>query len=140
VLGAQHALPGFERLVVQPFEVFIAGDRLEVGDAVVLDPETIGTVRRSNKAADTHVVGCVVEAPEHSALAVDQVAVAVSRIALCRADASELAIVIGDLLVTSESSGHAMKATTLSAGQLLGKALEPLPAGTGLIRVLIGMD
>ncbi len=121
-----------------PFEVFFAEDRLGAGDVVVLDQEQVGAVRRSDKAADSRVVGCVVEAPEAAGLTPDQVAVAVSRIALCRADATSQAIAIGDLIVASENPGHAMKSETVSPGQILGKALEPLPAGTGMIRVLIG--
>jgi hypothetical protein len=120
------------------FELFFAENRLEAGDVVVLDPEQAGVVRRSSQAADPHVVGCVVEAPEGTSLGRNQAAVAVSHIALCRADATGQAIAIGDLLVSAESPGHVTKAAAPAPGQILGKALEPLAAGTGLIRVLIG--
>ena len=45
----------------------------------------------------------------------------------------------GDLLVTSPVKGFAMKADTdkLKPGMLLGKALEPLDTGTGLIKILV---
>jgi len=48
---------------------------------------------------------------------------------------------IGDLLTTSGSEGHAMRASDrLSAfGAVIGKALSPLNAGTGLVLVLVGL-
>jgi hypothetical protein len=54
-------------------------------------------------------------------------------------------IVPGDLLTTSSTPGHAMKAAPVDVGgvqlyrpgTILGKALEPLAAGTGVIKVLV---
>ena len=44
----------------------------------------------------------------------------------------------GDLLTTSSAPGRAMKAMLPAPqGTLLGKALEPLTEGTGVIRVLV---
>ena len=46
---------------------------------------------------------------------------------------------IGDLLVTSSRPGYAMKGTDQAKmlGAVLGKALEPLASGTGVIKVLL---
>jgi hypothetical protein len=55
----------------------------------------------------------------------------------CRADAGEGAIAVGDLLTTSGNPGHAMRAGEYAQGAVLGKAVEPLAEGTGLIRVLV---
>jgi hypothetical protein len=55
-----------------------------------------------------------------------------------KVDASFNAILPGDLLTSSGTPGHAMKATAgTPAGTVIGKALERLDAGTGLIRILL---
>lgn len=43
----------------------------------------------------------------------------------------------GDLLATSSTAGHAMKAVDPQIGTILGKALEGLDEGTGVILVLV---
>jgi hypothetical protein len=60
----------------------------------------------------------------------------------CKADAQFGAIEIGDLLTTSPTPGHAMKATdqARAIGAIVGKALEPLLSGVGLIRMLVVMQ
>lgn len=59
----------------------------------------------------------------------------------CLADASNGAIEIGDLMVSSSLEGHAMKAADPSRafGAVIGKAIDPLEEGTGLIRVLVSL-
>jgi hypothetical protein len=51
-------------------------------------------------------------------------------------------IEIGDLLVTSSRPGYAMKGTNRRRmlGAVVGKALEPLPKGTGVIEVLVTLQ
>ena len=52
---------------------------------------------------------------------------------------------VGDLLTTSSTPGYAMKAspirvggaTLYRTGTILGKALEPLKEGKGIIKVLV---
>ena len=60
----------------------------------------------------------------------------------CKADATEIAIEIGDPLTTSATPGHAMKASdplqAFGAG-LIGKALAPLHKGRGLIPILVSL-
>ena len=63
--------------------------------------------------------------------------VAVSGVARCKVDAGYGAIRPGDLLTTSPTAGHAMLAYEPRPGTILGKALEPLEFGTGLVRVLV---
>jgi hypothetical protein len=60
----------------------------------------------------------------------------------CKADASYAAIAAGDLLTTSLTPGHAMRATdpVRSFGAVIGKALAPLSAGQGLVPVLIALQ
>jgi len=57
----------------------------------------------------------------------------------CMVDATYAPILVGDLLTSSATPGHAMKALDLtrSTGTLLGKALGNLDAGRGLITVLV---
>ena len=51
-------------------------------------------------------------------------------------------ISVGDLLVTSSSPGRAMKGTDRQRmlGSVIGKALQPLQAGKGLIEVLVTLQ
>ncbi len=60
----------------------------------------------------------------------------------CKADAQYSAIDVGDLLTTSPTPGHAMKAdhSSKAFGSVIGKALSPLQAGQGLIPILIALQ
>ena len=60
----------------------------------------------------------------------------------CKVDAQYAAIEVGDLLTTSPTPGHAMKATdpAKAFGTVIGKALKPLKEGTGLIPILISLQ
>lgn len=54
-----------------------------------------------------------------------------------KVDASYGAIQPGDLLVSSDTAGYAMKATDPQVGAVIGKALGSLDSGTGVIPVLV---
>jgi hypothetical protein len=71
-----------------------------------------------------------------------EVALAVVGIVPCKVTAENGAIEEGDLLVTSSRAGYAMKGTDRSQmlGAVVGKALEPLPEGTGVIQVLVTLQ
>jgi hypothetical protein len=61
----------------------------------------------------------------------------------CRCDASSGAIEPGDMLTTSATPGHAMKATDLARAQgaIIGKAMTALNAGDkGLVLVLVNLQ
>jgi hypothetical protein len=60
----------------------------------------------------------------------------------CKADARYGPIEIGDLLTTSPTEGHAMKANDRERafGAVIGKALKRLATGTGLIPILIALQ
>jgi hypothetical protein len=107
---------------------------LDPGDVVVADASVSGRVRRCNVASDGAVVGVVQEVATDGE---PKVAVVFSGFASCRVDAQYGPIQVGDLLVTSPTPGHAMKATAPRIGAVIGKALEPLEAGTGTIRLLV---
>jgi hypothetical protein len=60
----------------------------------------------------------------------------------CKADAQYAAIMVGDLLTTSPTPGHAMKASAdqKAFGSIIGKALRALPSGNGLIPILVSLQ
>jgi hypothetical protein len=60
----------------------------------------------------------------------------------CWADAAYAPIDVGDLLTSSPTPGHAMKAADRaeSFGAVLGKALGPLSHGTALIPILVALQ
>jgi hypothetical protein len=65
-----------------------------------------------------------------------------------RVDATRVPIRVGDLLVTSDKEGVAMRSMPVDLGgtpihrpgTLIGKALEPLASGTGEILVLLSLQ
>jgi hypothetical protein len=68
-----------------------------------------------------------------------EIPMAVVGIVPCKVSTEKGAISRGDLLVTSSTRGHAMRAsdTTKLAGTIIGKALQPLRSGEGKIEVLV---
>jgi hypothetical protein len=55
-----------------------------------------------------------------------------------KASAENGPIAIGDLLVASSTPGHAMRGgPDPPAGTVIGKALQALPSGTGVIQMLV---
>jgi hypothetical protein len=120
------------------------------GTVVVLDPTKSNQVISSSEAYDTRVAGVVSEQP---GLALGEsgagkVLVATTGRVIVKVDATRSQIHIGDLLVTSEVPGAAMKSETISVGgvqihrpgTLIGKALEPLEKGSGKILVLLSLQ
>jgi len=72
----------------------------------------------------------------------DEVPLAVVGIVPCKVSAENGPIQTGDLLVSSSTLGHAMKGTDRSRmlGAVVGKALEPLREGKGVIQVLVTLQ
>ena len=60
----------------------------------------------------------------------------------CKVDAGYGAIAVGDLLTTSPTPGHAMRApqTADAFGAVIGKALTPVAAGLALIPILVTLQ
>jgi hypothetical protein len=67
---------------------------------------------------------------------------AVAGVVPCRVTTENGDIRVGDLLVTSHKVGYAMKGTDRNrmAGAIVGKALEPLTKGNGVIQVLVTLQ
>lgn len=124
-------------------EEFASDVPIAAGTVVIAtgpDEVTVATV-----AADRRVVGVVSGAGDfRTALRLGarrgeaRIPVALVGRVHCRAVAVEGPIEIGDLLVTSDTEGHAMRAPEdPRPGTVLGKALGGLTAGTGLLPVLL---
>ena len=117
---------------------------------MILDSNTPNSVVPSVIAYDTHVAGVVSAMPglilgeqgDHN------VKVATTGRVKVRVDASQSPIRIGDLLVTSDRKGVAMRSEPVNLGgieihrpgTLIGKALEPLSGGEGEILVLLSLQ
>lgn len=118
------------------------------GTVVVLDEE--GAVRQSLDAYDRKVAGVVSGAGtyrpgivlDRQSAGAHRVAVALLGKVYCKVDAQYSPIMIGDLLTTSPTPGHAMKAQepARAFGAVLGKALRKHARGKGLIPVLITLQ
>jgi hypothetical protein len=120
------------------------------GTVVVLNPERTNEVMASAAAYDTAVAGVVSAQPGLSlgeeGHGKEQIATT-GRVKV-RVDTRNGAIRVGDLLVTSDVAGTAMRSEPLTIGvrsfhqpgTIIGKALEPLAAGTGEILVLLSMQ
>ena len=151
--GTVHANGGF-----QPFgadfaeSVAVKGvaDQYAPGDLLVIDPSGQRRLSLSQTPYSTLVAGIYstqpgVLASQHrvlEALPKNEVPLAVVGIVPCRVTAENGPIVAGDLLVTSSVPGHAMKGTDRSKmlGAVVGKALEPLEEGKGVIQVLVTLQ
>ena len=60
----------------------------------------------------------------------------------CKVDASTAPLAVGDLLTTSPTAGHAMKATdpARAFGAVIGKALQPLAGGCAMVPILVALQ
>jgi hypothetical protein len=109
-----------------------------------------GVLRPSTQPYDKSVVGVISGAGQYKpGLILDKHSsnahrspVALLGKVCCKATAEYGAIEVGDLLTTSPISGHAMKASdpARSFGTVIGKALQPLGRGQGLIPILIALQ
>lgn len=127
-----------------------AGRSIEAGTVVVLDRDRANHVVPSAEAYDTAVAGVVSSKPAIilGTPGKSKVTVATTGRVKVRAEATHGPIAIGDLLVTSDTAGVAMKSEAVVVGgvkmqrpgTLIGKALEPLPSGSGEILVLLSLQ
>ncbi|RPI38649.1 MAG: hypothetical protein EHM53_08400 [Methanoregulaceae archaeon] len=121
------------------------GTVLVIGKGGILSP--------SSAAYDTHVAGIISTAPGVSLGTKEggnagEALVAVAGRVPCRVDASYGAILEGDLLTSSPTTGHAMRAEPVTIdgielyrpGTVIGKAMGSLQSGTGAIEVLVTLQ
>jgi hypothetical protein len=127
----------------------------DIADAQVFEPGTVmvvgeaGALQQSQNAYDKRVVGVVSGAGEYRPALIldkqprpDRQPIALLGKVSCKVDADQGGIEIGDLLTTSVTPGHAMKADDLirAFGSVIGKALQPLAKGRGQIPILIALQ
>ena len=127
-----------------------SSQELLAGTVVVLDRSKSNQVIASRHAYDSRVAGVISLRP---GLVLGEegegrVLVATTGRVKVKVDATNGPIEIGDLLVTSDREGFAMKSLPVDVGgvrihrpgTLIGKALEPLAKGTGEILVLLSLQ
>lgn len=145
----------FAQLGFDVAELFDANEEVAPGDILSIDEN--GKLKKCDIAYDTKIAGVVSEAPailfEGSQLQIAPTPFEfqsgkkppVALVGRVRCNATTLdggAIKVGDLMVSSNKSGYAMKAdpANLGFGMILGKALEPLEKGEGKIMVLVNLQ
>lgn len=124
-------------------EFFPVNKKVLPGTVLIIGPE--GILQPSATAYDTRVAGVVSTEPGVSLGTKEEgnegeTLIAVAGRVPCKVDATYGPIRPGDLLTTSDTPGYAMKATEPQIGTILGKALEPLECGTGVIEVLVTLQ
>jgi hypothetical protein len=126
-------------------------DEYSPGDLMAIDPRSPRQLMLAGEPYSSAVAGILSTKPgllgtSHPASEPAQIAneipLAVVGIVPCKATTANGPIHIGDLLVSSAEPGRAMKGTdrTRMLGAVVGKAMESLPEGTGLIQVLVTLQ
>ena len=137
--------------VYQDFAEWVpATTKMQPGTVVVLDPSGTNRVMPSERAYDTTVAGVVSANPGillgEASDKKEQIATS-GRVRVF-VDATNAPIRVGDLLVTSDKAGVAMRSEPMDIngrkihqpGTIIGKALEPLSGGQGEILVLLSLQ
>jgi hypothetical protein len=131
----------------EDFDV-VDSEPVEAGAIMVIDDG--GKLRQSRRPYDRTVAGVVSGAGDYRpGIVLDRKQSTAARVALamvgkvyCKVDATYSSISVGDLLTTSATPGHAMKAADpqQAFGAVIGKALRPCPNGVGLIPILVALQ
>lgn len=134
--------------LAEPFAM--SGGEVPAGALVVIDSENPGKLKLSHRAYDTRVAGVVSGAGgvkpglilSQKEIFEDGQNVAINGRVYCLADASFGSIKPGDLLTTSNTPGHAMRASDRNRayGAVIGKAMSELNEETGLVLVLVNLQ
>lgn len=130
----------------------VVGDRNKhaTGDLLIIEPAASRHLTLARESSSSLVAGIYSTRPGmlgstrrvDETPAKDEVPLAVVGVVPCKVSAENGPIQVGDLLVTSSTPGHAMRGTDRSRmlGAVVGKALEPLTQGTGVIEVLVTLQ
>jgi hypothetical protein len=131
----------------EDFDV-LEGEQAEPGTVMVVGEH--GVLQQSQQSYDRRVAGVISGAGGFNpGITLDKqqserirIPIALMGKVYCKADAGYSPIETGDLLTTSPTPGHAMRADDPSRGfgAVIGKALEPLQKGRKLIRILIALQ
>jgi hypothetical protein len=138
--------------LAEPFDVAGGGATAEPGMLVSIDPDNVGKLVVSQSAYDCKVAGVISGAGginpgmvmgQEGSIAHGEHPIALTGRVWTLCDASSAPIEPGDLLTTSDTPGHAMKAadSTRSQGAVIGKAMSRLARGErGLVLVLVNLQ
>jgi hypothetical protein len=132
----------------EDFEM-LGGQDLGPGSVVVID--SAGALKQSDKAYDKRVAGVISGARDlrpgivlgrQQAHEDNRMPVALVGRVYCKVDARYASVEVGDLLTTSPTPGHAMKAHdhVQAFGAVIGKALDSIESGQGLIPILVALQ
>ncbi len=126
------------------------GSAAEPGTVMVIDEANPGDVKPSAIAYDRKVAGVISGAGgvrpglklTQEGVADGNNLIAMAGRVYAKASAENGVITPGDLLTTSNTAGHAMRAddTGPERGVILGKAMTELKEGTGLVLVLVNLQ
>lgn len=132
----------------EEFEIAAAAADLDPGTVMVMTEN--GALHPSQDAYDKKVAGVISGAGDDKPGLIlggcqpseNRMPLALIGRVYCKADAQYGPIGVGDLLTTSPTAGHAMRAADpfKAFGAVIGKALQPLPSGQGLVRILVALQ
>ena len=132
----------------EDFDIAESQDQIEPGTIMVLDQD--GKLHQSQEAYDKKVVGVISGAGNWKpGIVLDKRPPQNNRMPLalvgkvyCKVDAHYSPVEVGDLLTTSPTPGHAMRADdpVKAFGAVIGKALHSLNAGKGLIPIIVALQ
>ncbi len=137
--------------VAEKFPTRQSPDEIKPGMVMELDPQNPGNLRIAAGSYNRRVAGVVSGAGDIPVGAIlgnlpgheNSPAIALSGRVYVMCDAGSAAIGVGDLLTTSETPGHAMKAVDYprAQGAIIGKAMSELKAGEkGMVLVLVNLQ
>lgn len=148
--------------IAEPFAISAAHSELQTpnselaepqpGMIVTIDPDHVGGLKVASAAYDHAVAGVISGAGgvnagmvlrQEGTVADGQHPVALSGRVWCLVDADANGPVhAGDLITTSGTPGHGMKATdsAKASGAVIGKAMSSLESGRGLVLVLVNLQ
>ena len=137
----------------EPFDITasINGEKPLPGMVMSIDAEKAGNLVISTSAYDRKVAGIISGAGginpgmvmgQEGTIADGANPVALSGRVYCLADAGFGAIQPGDMLTSSDTSGHAMRVNDFAKAQgaVIGKAMTKLETGKGLVLVLVSLQ
>jgi hypothetical protein len=151
--GDVHANGGFYSNgadFAEEFTVAGASTDYQPGDVLVIDRDSDRRVGRSQEAYSTFVAGIYSTKPGmigsprgiDEGASTPEIPMAMVGVVPTKVTAENGPIARGDLLVTSSKAGYAMRGTDRSkmVGAVVGKALQPLEKGEGVIQVLVTLQ
>jgi len=129
----------------------VGSESMQPGMVVCIDPANPARLMVSTRPYDRTVAGVISGAGgvkpgllmgQPGTAADGKHPVALTGRVYCLVDASEHPVEPGDLITTSPTPGHGMKAIDRERahGAILGKAMTPLPKGQGLVLLLVSLQ